>query len=329
MDSSDKRSEPPSGRHANVPHEIPARGWLEIFKRVGREFGRNETTITAAGISFFALFALFPAIAAFVAFYGLFANPQTVVDNMQAITGFVPADVVATLLEQMLDLAGRSKTALVAAGTFSLVVSLWSAQQGVAALLIALNAAYRENMPHGPLRHLLRSLYTAVSVITGLTLIATLAIGLPLVVEALGGNFWTVTLVRVASMALGGLCLLFGLAGLYRWVPHRRPPQWRWVGAGAAVVVAFWTVSSILFSVFLAYSGTYTAMYGSLSAVVILLTLTYVTVITVLVGAELNAQMEYHTTRDTTVAEPRPMGKRGAYVADHVAEDGRAVDDNE
>ncbi len=319
-ESSDKRSAPPRGRYADAPHEIPARGWLEIVKRVGRESGRDDTTITAAGVSFFALFALFPALAAFVAFYGLFADPQTVVDNMRAITGFVPADVVARLIDQMQDVAGRSKVALVSAGTFSLVVSFWSAQQGVAALMIALNTAYREDMPRGALRHLLRSLYTAVSVIVGLLLIALLAIGLPLIVEALGGNFWTVALVRVASMALGGLGLLFGLAGLYRWAPHRRPPQWRWVGAGAAVVVVFWTVSSILFSVFLAYSGTYTAMYGSLSAVVILLTLTYVTVVTVLVGAELNAQMEYHTTRDTTVDDPRPMGKRGAYVADHVAD---------
>lgn len=308
-----------SEHSADVPAEIPARGWLAIVSRVIREFGRHDMTVRAAAVSFFGLFAIFSAIGAFVAFYGLIANPQTIVDNMQALSGFVPADVVVTLIGQMQDVATGAPTTLIAAGAFSLLVSIWSAQQGVAALMIALNVAYLETMPHGPWMHALKALGLALGVIVGLSIVGILVIGLPLVAQSMGAQPWAVVLVRIGSMALAGLMLLFGLTGLYRWAPDRRPPRWRWVGTGATLIVGFWTVGSIAFSVVLAFSHSYTVMYGSLGAVVTLLTLTYATVVTVLVGAEFNAQLEYHTAEDTTVNEPRPMGERGAYVADHVA----------
>lgn len=307
------------GRYADVPGDIPAREWLQITGRVIREFGRHDMTVRAAAISFFGLFSIFSAVGAFVAFYGMFANPYAIVEHMQALSGFVPADVVVSLIGQMRDVSKGSSPVLVSVGSFSLVAAVWSAQQGVAALMIALNVAYLETMPHGPWMHALKSLLMAIGIIIGLLIASVLVIGLPLVAQSMSGWFWLVTLVRIGSMAVAGLILLFGLTALYRWVPDRRPPRWHWVGAGAVLIVGFWSVGSILFSVFLAFSNSYTVMYGSLGAVVTLLTLTYVTVITVLVGAELNAQLEYHTTRDTTVHEARPMGQRGAYVADHVA----------
>lgn len=314
------RNRPGSGGNAAVPSQIPAPAWVVIVKRVAREFGRHEMTIPAAGITFFGLFAVFSTIASFMAFYGLIADPRTVVQNMNAISGFVPADVVATLVDQMRPVSTQPTATLVLVAVSSLVVAVWSAQQGVAALILVLNTAYCETTTQSARRHGIKALGIAIALMVGLSLIAALVIAVPVVVEGLGGALWAVALVRAASMAVGGLCLLVGLSGLYRWAPHRRPPRWHWVGAGATVVVVFWAVSSILFSVFLAYSGSYTVTYGSLSAVVLLLTLTYVTVITVLAGAELNAQLEYHTTRDTTSGAPRPMGQRGAYVADHVAD---------
>lgn len=319
--SNNKNNKRTHGRHARNPGDIPARGWLEILRRVSREFGRHDMTVRAAAVSFFALFAIFPAVGAFVAFYGLFANPHTIVSNMQTLSGFVPADVVITLIDQMQALSEHAAPMLISIGISSLIVSIWSAQQGVAALMIALDIAYVENVPRSPFLHALKALFIALGVILGLLVAGVLAIGLPLLAQGLGGQIWLVALVRIGGMALAGLILLLGLTSLYRWVPDRRPPRWRWAGTGAAFVVGFWTVASILFSVFLAYSNSYALMYGSLSAVLLLLTLTYVTVITVLVGAEINAQMEYHTIQDTTINEPRPMGQRGAYVADHVAGD--------
>ena len=306
---------------ADTPSDIPWAGWLAIGKRVLREFGRHEMSTTAAAVSFLALFAMFSAISAFVAFYGLFADPATVVANMRQFKGFVPADVVIQMIGQMQSVAAHSSATLVSAGVFSGVIALWSAQQGVSSLMVALNVAYRENMPYGPLRHLFKSLFMALEVILGLVLASLLVIGLPLMAQMFDWPGWLVETVRAWGMAMAGLVLFFGLTALYRWVPDREPPRWRWARSGAILVVGFWVIGSLVFSLFVAYSNSYTAMYGSLSAVVLLLTLTYVTVVTVLVGAEFNAQLEFHTARDTTHGARKPMGERGAYMADHVVDD--------
>lgn len=288
-------------RHARTysqwPSDIPASGWWSIMRGVGRGLGRHQLSTDAAAISFLALFAIFSAVAAFVAFYGLFSDPTLVVKDMEALSGFVPADVVLSMIGQMKKVAMHATSTLWAAGIFSAVVAIWCAQQGVGALMVALNAAYRQSLPVGSWSHIWRSLSMAMAVILGLCVVSILAIGLPAMAQALGAHLWLSELVRAVGMVLGGLVLFFGLALLYRWVPDREtPPRWRWVRLGAGVVVLFWTIASILFSVFLAYSDSYTAMYGSLSGVVLLLTLTYVTVLTVLVGAEFNAQLEAEAT---------------------------------
>ena len=274
------------------PSDIPAVGWLSILRGVARGMGRHQVSTDAAAISFLALFAIFSAVSAFVAFYGLWADPNFVVQQMTALSGFVPADVVISMIKQMHNVATRGAPTLWAAGIFSLVVSVWCAQQGVGALMVSLNAAYRQSIAVGGWWHWFRSLTLALAVITGLIVVSLLAIGLPIAAQAYWGDLWIAECVRAGGMVLGGLLLFFGLAALYRFVPDRPSPRWRWVRVGTGIVIAFWTIASILFSVFLSYSDSYTAMYGSLSGVVLLLTLTYVTVMTVLVGAEINAQLE-------------------------------------
>lgn len=263
-----------------------------VLRRVATGIRRHDISMDAAAISFLALFAIFSAVSAFVAFYGLFANPQAVVDDMSQLRGFVPADVIISMIGQMQSLALRSTATLWAAGSFSTLVAVWSAQQGVAALMVALNAVYDTELDRRGIGHILRSLGLALAVIVGLTVVAGLAIGLPVYVQMAGESLWIAELTRTLGMSVAGMVLFFGLTALYRWAPQRRQPRWRWVRFGAGLIVIFWAVASILFSLFLAYSDSYTAMYGSLSGVVLLLTLTYVTVVTVLVGAEFNAQME-------------------------------------
>lgn len=276
------------------PSEIPVVGWVSILRGVARGMGRHQVSTDAAAISFLALFAIFSAVSAFVAFYGLLADPGFVVRQMKTLSGFVPADVVISMIGQMKNVATRGAPTLWVAGLFSALVSIWCAQQGVGALMVSLNAAYRQSIAVDGWRHLARSLMLAVAVIFGLVIVSLLAIGLPIAAQVQWGDLWLAECARALGMVLGGLMLFFGLAALYRFVPDRPAPRWRWVRVGAALVVAFWTIASILFSVFLAYSNSYTAMYGSLSGVVLLLTLTYVTVLTVLVGAEFNAQLEAH-----------------------------------
>lgn len=281
-------------RRTQRPSRLSAVGWLSVLRAVARGMGRHQVSIDAAAISFLALFAIFSAVSAFVAFYGLFADPSFVVRQMHALSGFVPADVVISMVGQMKDVASRNVPTLWAAGTFSAVVAIWCAQQGVAALMVSLNAAYQQSIGVGGWRYLVQSLALALAVIAGLVVISVLVIGLPIATRIAWGDLWLAECIRALGMVFGGLILFFGLAALYRWVPDRPAPHWRWVRIGAALVVVFWAIASSVFSIFLSYSDSYIIMYGSLSGVVLLLTLTYVTVLTVLVGAEFNAQLEAH-----------------------------------
>lgn len=281
-------------RRTRRPGDISVAGWLSILRGVARGMGRHQVSTDAAAISFLALFAIFSAVSAFVAFYGLLANPGFVVRQMRALSGFVPADVVISMIGQMKNVATRNAPTLWGAGAFSAMVAIWCAQQGIVTLMVSLNAAYRQSIARSGWRHLLRSLALALAVITGLVFVSVLAIGSPIAAQIMWGDLWLAECARALGMVVGGLLLFLGLAALYRFVPDRPAPHWRWVRIGAALVVAFWVIASSLFSVFLAYSNSYTAMYGSLSGVVLLLTLTYITVLTVLAGAEFNAQLEAH-----------------------------------
>jgi membrane protein len=310
-----------AGRKADKPGAFSWRGWWQNVKYAIRAYGRHDMPTTAAAISFLAVFGLFSAFSAFVAFYALVADPKTVVSDMGQLHGFTPTDVVLTMVRQMHSIVGHSTTTLFSIGVFSFVVALWCAQQGISTLMVALNTAYLEQMTYSSLNHLLKSLFIAIEVIGGLVVASVLAIGLPEFTRAMGQSLWIAQFVRAGGMVSAGFLLFFGLTALYHWVPDRHPARWRWSSAGAALVVGFWIIASILFSVFLAYSNSYNAMYGSLSGVVLLLTLTYVTVVTVLLGAEFNAQLEYHINIDTTTGGPHPIGERGAYVADHTADE--------
>ena len=307
------------GRRAEHPAQIPLMGWKDVFVRVGREFGENNLSIIAAGVSFYGLLAIFPAIAAFVALYGLFQDPQAVVDQINALAGVIPADVVSTLTGQMTQVAARSDATLGTAALFSLAVAIWSARKGTTALMVSLNVVYAERETRGFFVKIIVSLALTLAIIAGLILVALLAVGLPLTLEALNLRGWPLFAGRAAALTGAGLLLMFGFACLYRWAPSRRPPQWRWVGVGAALVTIFGALGSLAFSVYVATSDTYSATYGSLGAVIILLTWMYITVLIILIGGEVNAQLEFQTAADTTASKARPLGERGAFVADNVA----------
>lgn len=307
------------GQCAAWPGAIPLRGWKDILLRVFRAFGDNNISLMAAGVSFYALLSLFPAIGAFVALYGLFLDPQAVVQQLNQLSGIVPNDVLDTLINQMRKIAAGSETKLTVAAVFSLLVALWGARMGINAVMTALNVVYEEREQRGMIRVTLIALALTLAVILGLIGMAVLAVGVPIVFAALGAGGWVLVIGRAIGIALAAALLVFGLAGIYRWAPSRRAPRWPWVAVGALVVMVFWVLGSLLFSLYLGLSDKYSATYGSLGTVIILLTWLYITALIMLVGGALNAQLEHQTSEDTTVKSPLPMGERGAFVADHVA----------
>jgi len=307
------------GRMAHTPVRIPLVGWRDVVMRVYHAFGDNNLSIIAAGVSFYGLLAIFPGIAAFVAIYGLFLDPAGVVDQMNQLQGIVPSDVISTVTGQMTQVASKPQTSLGFAALFTLGLALWSARKGTTALMVALNVVYAEKETRNFFVQIAVSLGLTLAIIAGLIAIAVLAAGVPLVLAALNFPDWSVAVGRGLGLGAAALFLMTGIAGLYRWAPSRRPPKWRWVIVGATVVTIFWILGSLAFSVYVAFSGSYSATYGSLGAVVVVLTWLYITVLIMLVGGELNAQLEYQTTEDTTTSGHRPMGQRGAFVADNVA----------
>ncbi|HEX7043210.1 MAG TPA: YihY/virulence factor BrkB family protein [Burkholderiales bacterium] len=308
------------GREAATPSAIPARGWKDILLRVKDQLGADNISIVAAGVAFYLFLALFPAVAALVSVVGLVVNPGEIERYVAAAGEVMPPEALAIVASQVQQLASASSRTLGLSLVVSVALALWSATAGTKSLMAALNIAYGEEERRGYLRYYA----TAILLTLGAIAFAVLALALVAVLPALLALLPVPQIVRTALglvrwVILAGAFVL-GLAVVYRFAPDRTQPQWRWVSWGAAAATALWLLGSALFSLYVANFGDYNKTYGALAAIVILLTWIYLTAFVVLLGAELNAEMEHQTRVDSTTGAPRPMGRRGARVADSVGE---------
>jgi membrane protein len=304
------------GRRAGSPTEIPARGWKDILLRTRREFVSDNIPMIAAGVTFYSLLALFPGIAAFVALYGLFADVADAQRHLQTLSFVLTPDMLKLIGDQMIRLAGADKGGQSLAFVASIAVSIWSANGAVKAMMTGLNIAYDEQETRSFVRKTLVSLaFTLgflVFVVAGIALLAARP-----AVEAFVGARAAVLFSWISWPALlAGLML--GLALLYRFGPSRDPVRWRWISWGSVGVVVFWVIVSALFSLYVDNFGHFNKTYGSLGAVIGFMIWIYLSMLVVLAGAELNSEIEHQTGVDTTVGAPRPMGLRGAAMADSV-----------
>lgn len=252
---------------------------------------------------------MFPLLAALVSIYGLTADPQTVRDTVLLVADLLPEEGRAVLEEQLRRVIEGAGGALSFGLLFGIAVSLVSAASGVKALMVGLNIVYDERESRDVVRINL----------VGLGLVLT-----GLVPALLGIGAVTMVQERVLQVVLwpGVTVGLIGYLGVvYRFGPSRRPAQWSWLSPGALLATLLWLCVSALFSLYVANLGNYHETYGSLAGVVILLLWLWVSALVILVGAELNAELERQTAHDTTTPPDRPMGERGAFVADHLPED--------
>jgi membrane protein len=308
------------GRQAESPSEIPARGWWDILKRVARQVSEDRVMAEAAGVTYYALLALFPALAALVSLYGLFADPNTISNNLAAVSGLVPGGGMQIITDQLHSLAATSQRALGFGLVFSLAVSLWSANAAIKALFDALNAVYRECEERGFVFRTAVSLaFTIGSVLFVLIAMGSVVV-LPAVLNFVGFGGIVDLLLKVLRWPLLLVAITIFLACVYRYGPSRAKARWRWVSWGGGFAAAMWILGSAAFSWYVANFGTYNKTYGSLGAAIGFMTWIWLSAIVVLVGAELNAEMEHQTERDTTSGPEVPVGARHARKADHVAE---------
>jgi membrane protein len=313
-------SEPGRGRSATTPSEIPARGWKDILVRVYREIGDDRVVAIAAGVTFYVLLAIFPAIAAFVAIYGLFADPQTVASHLDKAAGFLPGGAVEIVGDQVKRVSEQGNRTLGLASLLGLAVSLWSANAGIKALVDALNIVYDENEKRGFIKLNLVSLTFTISIIAFMLLALAAIVILPVVLEYVGLGAAIEIGIKLLRWPLLLVVIGVGIACLYRYGPSRDKPQWRWITWGSAFAAVTWLVASLLFSWYAANFGSYNKTYGSLGAAIGFMTWIWLSTIVILVGAEIDAEMEHQTAKDTTEGPPRPLGRRGATVADTVGE---------
>ena len=308
------------GRTADTPTQIPARGWWDILKRTLSQVSDDRVLTEAAGITFYALLALFPAIAALVSIYGLFADPATIQDHLNSLSGVLPSGALEIIGEQVKRISSQGGGALGFAFFFGLAISLWSANAGMKAVLDALNVAYGEEEKRSFVQLNLRSLAFTLGIIVFIVVAIGAIVIIPIVLNLVGlgsAAEWIISLARWPVL-LASIMLL--LAALYRYGPSRESAQWRWISAGSIVAAVIWVIASMLFSWYVASFGSYNETYGSLGAVIGLLTWMWLSTIIVLVGAELNAEIEHQTVQDTTEHRGMPLGARGARMADSVGE---------
>jgi membrane protein len=315
-------SDPARGRQAESPQEIPARGWKDILIRTGKEFSQDQIPLVAAGFTFYALLAIFPALGSFVALYGLFADVAQVQAHLQTLAMIVPRDMLQFLGEQMVRISTAGEGGLSLAFLGGLLLSLWSANGATKALITALNIAYDEIETRGFVRKILTSLtFTVGFLLFGVCAVA--AIAAPPAIERFMGPGpaalfrWITWPALLASLGLG-------LALLYRYGPSRERAQWRWISWGSVAALTLWLAASAAFSIYVSNFADYEKTYGSLGAVIGFMMWVYVSGQVVLLGAELNSEIEHQTAKDTTTGPEEPMGRRGAVMADTVgAKQGR------
>lgn len=319
-DEGQRLDEQDRGRAAESPSEIPWRGWRDVLWRVWREANEDRITLVAAGVTYYLLLALFPALAAFVSLYGFVANPATVADHVAFLGGLLPSGGIEIIRDQLQSLASEDRHALSIGFLVAFVVAFWSANNGIKSLFEALNIANEEREKRSFLRlNLTAFAFTLGAMVIATGLIVTVGV-VPAILALLRLDTFSEIIIAVMRWPVILVLVATGISVLYRYGPSRERAKWRWISWGSALATIVWIAASAGFSFYLQNFANYNATYGSLGAVIGLMLWTWISVVILLVGAELNAEMEHQTTRDSTTGRPRPMGERGAVVADTLGE---------
>lgn len=310
---------PARGRDAISPWRMPLGAWKDVAVRTWKEAGADNAGLVAAGVSFYGFLALVPLLGAIVLTYGFLADPKTVLRNMNAMMAVMPPDIAQMIAGQLLEVVQTSGQKKGLGVVVALGIALYGARNGAGGIVTALNIAYEEEEKRGFIKvNLLALAITATGVVVAVA--ALLAVALFAYVEAVlpvqpifAALSKVVTYLLLAAMAATAAALL------YRFGPSRRRAKWRWLTPGSVLFAVFFVALTVGFGFYVDKFGNFNATYGSLATVVIVLTYFYFSSYILIFGAELNSELEHQTVRDTTRGPEQPLGRRGAWVADHVA----------
>jgi membrane protein len=248
----------------------------------------------------------------------LFAKPDTINDHLSFLASVMPAEAYSIVQDQIARVVSKGEAGLSLGFAVGLALALWSANAGMKALLDALNILYEEDEKRGFIRLNLVSLtFTVGGIVAMLTAVGAVIVT-PLVLSRVGLGGMTETIVRITRWPALMLGMLLGLSILCRYGPSRREAKWEWLSIGAVFATLTWFAGSAILSYNFANFANYDATYGALGAAIGTMMWMWMSAILVLLGAELNAEIEHQTARDTTVGKEKPLGARGATMADTV-----------
>jgi membrane protein len=310
--------EPGRGRRAASPTQIPWKGWKDIFWRTVNQTSDDRLLAIAAGVVFYGLLALFPAVTALVSCYGLVAKPDSINDHLSFLQDVMPAEAYSIVQDQIARVIAKGQAGLSLGFAIGLLLALWSANAGMKALMDALNIVNEEKEKRSLIRLSLVSLaFTIAGIVAALAAVGAVVVA-PLLLSRVGLAGMTEEIVRFARWPALTAAMLLGLSVLYRYGPSRRAAKWQWISLGAFFATVTWFAGSAALSYYFANFANYNATYGSLGAAIGTMMWMWMSAIAVLFGAELNSEIEHQTARDTTVGTEKPLGARGATMADTV-----------
>ena len=315
------------GHEARSPVEMPAPAWKDIVSRTYVRIWDDNVGLVAAGVAFYGFFALLSLLGLIVLAYGFAADPFTVIQHMSALTAVLPTDVAFIIGDQLMTAVQASQKTKGLGILLAFLVATYGGTNGSASVVTALNIAYEEKEK----RSLLRFYLIAVAMTIGALVVALMALAATaalaylqhLVPRAPGEMV-------IAGKVLGYVVLALFAAGiasiLYRFGPSREDARWKWITPGSTFAAVTWLLLTWAFGIYVSRFTNYHATYGSLGAVVALLTWMYLSAYAFIVGAELNSEIEHQTAIDSTTGSPKIMGERGAWAADNVATDDTVQD---
>ena len=308
------------GDQAELPTQIPPKGWWQVPRRAFKESYADNVGILAGGIAYAAFLAIPPALIAGMSLFGLVADPATIAQQAEGVLAALPESAQPLIRDQIVSLTQTSSGALSWSLVISILLALWSASSGTSSLMTGINIAYDEQESRNFIKlrgtALLLTLGAIIFVLLTLALVAVV----PAVLNALQLGTFINVIVQIVRWVLLVVLIVVALAVVYRLAPDRDAPQFKWTSVGALVSAVLWVVASLGFSLYVNNFGSYNKTYGALAGVVVLLLWLYLTSYIILLGAEINAESEKQTKQDTTTGPPVPMGERRAEAADTVAD---------
>ncbi len=311
------------GATEDSPLDMPRAAWWAIVKRVYVMTGYHNLSLLAAGVAFYAFLAFVPLIGSVVLLYGLVGDPQTVAQSIDLLADLAPSEVLSILQDQLMAIVTSSKTAQGFGLIVAIFIALYGAMRAATAMIAALNIINEEPET----RSFFRTTAVAALITTGMVGVALVGV-LSISVFAYVSNFlvpWlgkvTAVLIQLATWLFAGALVSFTFAIFFRYAPDRRAAKWRWLSVGSILSTLLWVGITAGFGFYVSDVSDYNATYGSLAAVVIFLMWLFLSAYAVLIGAEVNAEMERQTMMDSTIGPDRPIGQRGAAMADNVVLD--------